>query len=77
MKKANYLRAVERVASSGLAVPETGARQLLENMKGDAFVGMMVQRVLESGASQDERAEALCRLLASYGLGSVVTGRLV
>jgi hypothetical protein len=37
----------------------------------------MVQLVLESGSSQDERAEALCRLLASYGLGSVVTGRLV
>lgn len=77
MKKANYLRAVERIASSGLTVPEMGARQLLENIKGDAFVGMMVQRVLESETSQDERAEALCRLLASYGLGSIVTGRLV
>ena len=77
MKKANYLRAVERVASSGLTVPETTARQLLANMKADAFIGMMVQLVLESGSSQDERAEAMCRLLGSYGVGTIVTDRLV
>jgi hypothetical protein len=77
MKKANYLRAVERVASSGLTVPETTARQLLANMKDDAFIGMMVQLVLESGSSQDERAEAMCRLLGSYGVGTIVTDRLV
>jgi hypothetical protein len=77
MKKANYLRAIERVASSGLTVPETTARQLLANIKEDAFVGMMIQQVLDSGSSQDERAEAMCRLLGSYGVGTIVTGRLV
>jgi hypothetical protein len=77
MKTPNYKRAIQRVADSGFLVPETSAQQLLKNMKDDAFIGMMVQRVLESGSSQDERAEALCRLLGSYGLGTIVTDRLV
>lgn len=77
MKTANYKKAIQRVASSGLTVPETTARQLLANMEADAFIGMMIQQVLDSGSSQDERAEAMCRLLGSYGVGTIVTDRLV
>jgi hypothetical protein len=71
-----HKKAIRAVAGSNLWTPAMAANVLLKEMP-DPFIEMMVETVLASGTSQQERAEALCRLLGSFGVGSIVEGRLV
>jgi len=70
-------RAVAWVHRNGGLVASDGAKVLTAEMKQDPFVEMMVQIVLAPNSTNTERAEALCRLLGSFGVGSIVEGRLV
>ena len=66
-----------RVHHIGGLVASDGAKVLTAEMEQDPFIVMMVQNILATDSTQTERAEALCRLLGSFGVGSIVEGRLV
>jgi hypothetical protein len=72
-----WWRAVTRVHHYGGLVASDGAKVLTAEMELDPFVGMMVQRILATDTPQTERAETLCRLLGSFGVGTIVHGRMV
>jgi hypothetical protein len=72
-----HKKAIRAVAGSNLWTPAGAGNVLLKEMETDPFIEMMVETVLAGGTSQQERAEALCRLLGSFGVGSIVEGRLV
>lgn len=57
--------------------PALAAGVLLRTMAEDEWVADMVETVLRGDTSQRERAEAMCRLLGTFGVGSIVEGRLV
>ena len=44
---------------------------------GDPLVLLLIEETLDTKNTKAERAEALCRLLGTYGLGTIVAGRLV
>ena len=72
-----WWKAVKRVHHFGGLVASDGAKVLTAEMEQDPFVGMMVQRILATDTTQTERAETLCRLLGSFGVGTIVHGRMV
>lgn len=70
-------KTVQAVEIHGGLVPATAARVLRQDMATDQLVAVLVADILASGTRREDRAEALCRLLGTYGLGSIVAGRIV
>lgn len=73
--KAKGQRALREVIRSGGTLPELAARTVLKD--DDEFMLELVASVIDSKTSQRQRVEDLCRLLGSYGVGTIVEGRLV
>ena len=59
---------------SGL-VPSQTASFLMQ--LEDEYVAYMVDEILSSTTSQQDRTELLCRLLGTFGVGTIVEGRIV
>ncbi len=57
--------------------PAMAGEVLLRDLQDDEFVAMILSECLASSTPQRQRAEAICRLLGTYGVGTVVEGRLV
>jgi hypothetical protein len=57
--------------------PSMAAHVVHKDCLRDDFILSIVERVLSSNSNQEERTEAMLRLLGSYGVGTVVMDRLV
>ena len=57
--------------------PAIAGEVLLRDLQEDKWVAMILTECLASSTPQRQRAEAICRLLGTYGVGTVVEGRLV
>jgi hypothetical protein len=57
--------------------PAMAGEVLLRDLQEDRYVAMILSECLASNTPQRQRAEAICRLLGTYGVGTVVEGRLV
>jgi hypothetical protein len=77
MNPKNLRRTLARVERDAGHTPAMASHIIHKDCLDDPFIAMMVDIVLSSNSNQYERAEAMCRLLGSYGVGNIVTGRLV
>lgn len=75
--KTRYRHLLGRVEREDGHTPSLAAYVLLKDTVDDAFVADLVETVLRADTPTRDRAEAMCRLLGTYGVGSVVKGRLV
>jgi hypothetical protein len=77
MNQKNLRRTLARVTHDAGHCPAMASHVVYKDCLNDPFIEMMVDIVLSSNSNQYERAEAMCRLLGSYGVGTVVMDRLV
>ena len=73
----NIRRLLARVERDAGHCPSVASHTVIKNCLEDAYLLSIVETVLSSNSNQYERAEAMCRLLGSYGVGTIVMGRLV
>lgn len=57
--------------------PALAGEVLLRDLQDYKWVAMILAECLASNTPQQQRAEAICRLLGTYGVGTIVEGRLV
>lgn len=69
------VRRLERVQRSGVRGVCGPAGVLLNEIEASAWFASLVERVLSSSSSVDDRAVAVCQLLDSFGVGYMVTER--
>lgn len=67
-----YLQHVEATCGH---VPAMTAHALL--VEDDEWVMELIDMTLDQKLSKADRADSLCRLLGTYGVGTIVAGRLV
>jgi hypothetical protein len=77
MNQKNLRRTLARVERDAGHTPAMASHIIHKDCLTDPFIAMMVDIVLSRNSNQYERAEAMCRLLGSYGVGTVVMDRLV
>ena len=68
-------KTLRQVEIRGGHVPSIAAHSVLT--EGDPLVLLLIEETLDTKNTKAERAEALCRLLGTYGVGTIVAGRLV
>ena len=77
MNKKNILSLIAKAERLTGHTPSMAAHIVRKDCLEDDFILAMVERVLSSNSNQEERAEAMFRLLGSYGVGTIVMDRLV
>lgn len=65
---------LERVRDYGGLTPSEAARTVL--LESDKWVLTLIQEATSSQGTVSTRTEALCRLLGTYGVGTIVHGRI-
>lgn len=68
---------LDGVVVMGGHTPAMAGQVLYRDILTDRFVAQLLDVVLASNTDQKTRTEAVCRLLGTYGVGTVVEGRLV